>query len=126
MEDPFYREEILDHYYSSEHRGRLERPDHVCDMDNPFCGDQIHVELAVEGERVVEMRFDGKGCVISQAAASLLADRIEGATVEETLKLGPDDVLAMLGIPLTPNRMKCGLLGLRAVRQALAARSVAT
>ena len=78
MDDPLYREEILDHYYSSPYRGRLERADHACDLDNPFCGDQIHVELAVDGDRIKDVRFDGKGCVISQAATSLLAERLEG------------------------------------------------
>lgn len=124
MDDPLYREEILDHYYSSPYRGRLEQVDHSCDMDNPFCGDQIHVEMSVDGDRIHEVRFDGKGCVISQAATSLLAERLEGATIEEALQLGPSDIIKLLGITLTPTRMKCGLLGLKAVRQALAPRDV--
>ena len=119
MDDPLYREEILDHYYSSAHRGRLDRPDHACDLDNPFCGDQIHVELSVGDDRIKEIRFDGKGCVISQAATSLLAERLEGATVAEALAIGPADVVKLLGMPLTPTRMKCGLLGWKAIRQAL-------
>ncbi len=124
MDDPLYREEILDHYYSSPYRGRLERADHACDLDNPFCGDQIHVELTVEDDRIKEVRFDGKGCVISQAATSLLAERLEGATVAEALELGPADIVKLLGMPLTPTRMKCGLLGWKAMRQALAPRPV--
>lgn len=124
MDDPLYREEILDHYYSSPYRGRLERVDHACDLDNPFCGDQIHVELAVDGDRIKDVRFDGKGCVISQAATSLLAERLEGATVEEALGLGPADVVKLLGMPLTPTRMKCGLLGWKAIRQALTPKDV--
>ncbi|OJW23550.1 MAG: SUF system NifU family Fe-S cluster assembly protein [Planctomycetales bacterium 71-10] len=124
MDDPLYREEILDHYYSSPYRGRLERADHACDLDNPFCGDQIHVELAVDGDRIKDVRFDGKGCVISQAATSLLAERLEGATVEEALGLGPADVVKLLGMPLTPTRMKCGLLGWKAIRQALTPKDV--
>lgn len=124
MDDPLYREEILDHYYSSPYRGRLERFDHACDLDNPFCGDQIHVELTVDGDRIKDVRFDGKGCVISQAATSLLAERLEGATVEEALELGPADVVKLLGMPLTPTRMKCGLLGWKAIRQALTPKDV--
>ncbi|WP_337176879.1 SUF system NifU family Fe-S cluster assembly protein [Paludisphaera sp.] len=125
MDDPLYREEILDHYYSSPYRGRLDRPDHACDLDNPFCGDQIHVELTVEGDRIQEVRFDGKGCVISQAATSLVAERLEGATVQEALQLGPADVVKLLGMPLTPTRMKCGLLGWKAIQKALTPTDVA-
>jgi len=120
MDDPLYREEILDHYYSSPYRGRIERPDCVCDLDNPLCGDKIHVELTVgDDDRIGEIRFDGKGCVISQAATSLLAEHLEGASVEDARKLGPADVVKLLGMPLTPTRMKCGLLGWKAIQQAL-------
>jgi nitrogen fixation NifU-like protein len=120
MDDPLYREEILDHYYSSPYRGRLDQPNYTCDLDNPFCGDEIHVELTVDEGRIREVRFDGKGCVISQASTSILAERLEGATVEEALQLGPADVVKLLGMPLTPTRMKCGLLGWKAVQKALA------
>ena len=78
MDDPLYREEILDHYYSSPHRGHLESPDLVSDVDNPLCGDQIHLELSLGADgRIDQVRFEGHGCVISQAATSLLADRVE-------------------------------------------------
>ncbi len=120
MDDPLYREEILDHYYSSPYRGRIENPDRVCDLENPLCGDQIHVELTVgEDDRIKEIRFDGKGCVISQASTSVLAEHLEGASVADALKLGPADVVKLLGMPLTPTRMKCGLLGWKAIQQAL-------
>ena len=72
MDDPLYREEILDHYYSSPHRGRLESPDRVSDLDNPLCGDEVHLELSLGSDgRIEQVRFDGHGCVISQAATSL-------------------------------------------------------
>jgi nitrogen fixation NifU-like protein len=120
MDDPLYREEILDHYYSSPHRGRLECPDRVCDLDNPLCGDQIHLELRVDkGGRIAQVRFDGHGCVISQAATSLLADRVEGATLEEARQITPADVVKLLGVPLSPTRMKCGLLGWKALQKAV-------
>ncbi|WP_165075359.1 iron-sulfur cluster assembly scaffold protein [Paludisphaera rhizosphaerae] len=126
MDDPLYREEILDHYYSSPYRGRLERPDCACDLDNPLCGDQIHVELTLgDDDRIKEVRFDGKGCVISQAATSLLAEHLEGASVDDALKITPVDVVKLLGMPLTPTRMKCGLLGWKAVQQALKRRDPA-
>ena len=125
MDDPLYREEILDHYYSSPYRGRLDRPTCACDLDNPFCGDQIHVELSVgEDDRIGQIRFEGKGCVISQAATSLLAEHLEGASVAEARQVAPTDVVKLLGMPLTPTRMKCGLLGWKAIQQALTPKDV--
>lgn len=120
MDDPLYREEILDHYYSSAHRGRLESPDLVSDLDNPLCGDEIHLEVSLAGDgRIDQVRFDGHGCVISQAATSLLADRVEGATLDEVRKITPADVVKLLGVPLSPTRMKCGLLGWKALLKAV-------
>jgi nitrogen fixation protein NifU and related proteins len=121
MDDPLYREEILDHYYSSAHRGRLESPDLVSDFDNPLCGDQVHLEvgLAADG-RIHQVRFEGHGCVISQAATSLLADHVEGATLDEVRKITPADVVKLLGVPLSPTRLKCGLLGWKALQKAIA------
>jgi nitrogen fixation NifU-like protein len=119
-DDPLYREEILDHYYSSAHRGRLECPDRVCDLDNPLCGDQVHIEVSLRDGCVNEVRFEGQGCVISQAATSLLADRVEGATLEEVRQITPADVVKLLGVPLSPTRMKCGLLGWKALQKAVA------
>ena len=120
MDDPLYREEILDHYYSSPHRGRLESPDRVSDLDNPLCGDEVHLELCLGSDgRIEQVRFDGHGCVISQAATSLLADRVEGATLEEVRNISPADVVKLLGVPLSPTRMKCGLLGWKALQKAV-------
>lgn len=120
VDDPLYREEILDHYYSSSHRGRLECPDRVCDLDNPLCGDQIHIELTVTPDgRVGQVRFEGQGCVISQAATSLLADHVEGATLDEVRAITPADVVKLLGVPLSPTRLKCGLLGWKALQKAV-------
>lgn len=120
MDDPLYRDEILDHYYSSPHRGRLDCPDRTCELDNPLCGDKIHLELSLGADgRIEEVRFDGHGCVISQAATSLLADRVEGASLEEVRRITPADVVKLLGVPLTPTRMKCGLLGWKALQRAI-------
>jgi nitrogen fixation NifU-like protein len=120
MDDPLYREEILDHYYSSPHRGRLECPDRVCDLDNPLCGDQVHLELNISDDGCIsQVRFEGHGCVISQAATSLLADRVEGATLDEARRITPADVIKLLGVSLSPTRMKCGLLGWKALQKAV-------
>ncbi len=121
MDDPLYREEILDHYYSSPHRGRLESPDLVSDLDNPLCGDEVHLEVSLGADgRIQQVRFEGHGCVISQAATSILADRVEGATLDEVRKITPADVVKFLGVPLSPTRLKCGLLGWKALQNAVA------
>lgn len=118
--DPLYRDEILDHYDASPYRGRLENPDFVCDMDNPLCGDKIHFELCVgEDGRIEKVRFDGRGCIISQASTSILAEYLEGITIDEARDLTPNDVMKIIGLTLTPTRMKCGLLGWRALRKAV-------
>src|SRR4051812_46184013 len=83
-DDVLYREEILEHYHSSPHRGRLEAPDLTAELDNPLCGDRIRLELGLDPEgRIDRVRFDGHGCAISQAAASLLAEHVEGKTAVE-------------------------------------------
>jgi nitrogen fixation NifU-like protein len=121
MDDPLYRKEILDHYYSSPHRGRLECPSRSCDVDNPLCGDQIHLELEIDDDgRIKRVRFEGQGCVISQASTSILAGRVEGATLDEARQIAPADVVKLLGVALSPTRMKCGLLGWKALQKAVA------
>ena len=120
MDDLLYREEILDHYYSSPHRGRLESPDLLAELDNPLCGDHIRLELRLgPGDRIERIRFDGDGCAISQAAASLLAGHVEGKGVDEARRFSIEEMLRLLGIPLTPARLKCGLLAYRALQTAL-------
>lgn len=116
MDDLLYREEILDHYYSSPHRGRLESPDLHAELDNPLCGDHIRLELRLgPGDRIERVRFDGDGCAISQAAASMRAEHLEGRPVAEARQFSADDMVRLLGIPLTPARLKCGLLAWRAL-----------
>ncbi len=122
--DDFYREEILDHYFGSAQRGRLEKPSLSADGANPLCGDVIHVEMAVdEAGRISAARFDGEGCAISQAGISLLAEHLEGKTMDEARHLTAEDMLKLLQIPLSPARLKCGLLGWKTVQKALASTS---
>jgi nitrogen fixation NifU-like protein len=120
MVDLLYRDEILDHYFASAHRGRLEAPDRIVALDNPLCGDRIRLELMLESSgRVGRVRFDGHGCAISQAAASMLAEHIEGRPVDEARQFSADDMVRLLGFPLSPTRLKCGLLAWRALQKAL-------
>lgn len=122
IDDALYREEILDHCHSSAHRGRLDAPDRQVDLDNPLCGDRIHLELALTGDKqaIDLVRFDGHGCAISQAAASILAENVEGKTTDEARAITAEGMVKLLGIPLTPARLKCGLLAWKALNRALA------
>ena len=114
--DDIYRENILDHYKHPRNRGTLEQPDITYEDANPLCGDHIRMDLHVKDGRIAEVRFSGHGCSISQAAASMLCERIEGQPVEEIKKLSRDDVLEMLGIELGPVRLKCALLALKTLK----------
>lgn len=118
MED-LYREIILDHYENPRNYGVLLDADISYEDDNPLCGDRIRIDLKVQDGRIVDVRFSGKGCAISQASASMLTERIKGATVEEARRLTRDDILEMLGIPLGPARIKCALLSLKVLKAGL-------
>ena len=114
--DEIYRENILDHYRHPRHRGTLEHPDITYEDANPLCGDHIRMDLNVKDGRVAQVAFSGHGCSISQAAASMLAERIEGQPLDEVKKISRDDVLEMLGIELGPVRLKCALLALKTLK----------
>ena len=115
-----YREYILDHYRNPRNYGTLEEPSVHSEDTNPLCGDQLAMDLLVEGDRVAEVRFRGRGCAISQASASMLSEMIEGKTVEEVTQLGKEDVLEALGVPISPARTKCAFLSLRVLHRGLA------
>lgn len=115
-----YTEIIQDAYRHPRLRGRLVEPSHVYEDENPLCGDTLHIELRVEKGRVAEARFDGRGCAISQAAAELLLDRVQGEPVESIARLDREAVLEELGIPsISPARLKCALLSLKVLKAAL-------
>src|SRR5947207_8985362 len=120
MSMDYYREYILDHYRNPRNYGKLDHPDAHAEDNNPLCGDQLAIDLQVEGDQITEVRFQGRGCAISQAAASMLSEMIEGKTVKEVVQLGKDDVLDALGIPISPARTKCAFLSLRLLRRSLA------
>ena len=115
-----YREYILEHYRNPRNYGKLEHPDVHAEDSNPLCGDQLGMDLLVEGDLVKEVRFQGRGCAISQASASMLSEMIEGKSVEEVRALGKDDVLDALGVPISPARTKCAFLSLRVLHRGLA------
>ncbi|RME64601.1 MAG: SUF system NifU family Fe-S cluster assembly protein, partial [Caldilineae bacterium] len=96
--DQLYREAIIDHYRHPRRKGHLEEPDIHYHDTNPFCGDEITIELKVKDGVVVDAAFDGRGCAISQASASMMMEEIVGMPVEELKHWGKEDVLDMLGI----------------------------
>ncbi|MFQ6101698.1 MAG: Fe-S cluster assembly sulfur transfer protein SufU [Anaerolineae bacterium] len=115
-----YREHILDHYGHPRNQGTLEDPDISCEWDNPVCGDVVRLDIRLKDGRVGEVRFDGEGCVISMASASMFTEEILGKTVEELKALQDEDMFRMLGITLGPARANCGLLPLRVLHAGLA------
>ncbi|HEX4206025.1 MAG TPA: SUF system NifU family Fe-S cluster assembly protein [Ktedonobacteraceae bacterium] len=115
-----YREYILDHYRDPRNYGTLDDPDVHSEDTNPLCGDQLSMDIQIEGDHVKAVRFQGRGCAISQAAASMLSEMIDGKTVEEITALGKDDVLEALGISISPARTKCAFLSLRVLHRGLA------
>ena len=114
-----YAETILDHSKHPRHRGELSTPTVAHEEANVSCGDMAKVMLRLDGDRVAEMQWMGAGCAISQAALSMLAEELQGKTLTEIDALSKDDVLALLGVPVGPRRMKCALLGLHALKNAL-------
>ncbi|HTK07295.1 MAG TPA: SUF system NifU family Fe-S cluster assembly protein [Ktedonobacteraceae bacterium] len=120
MSMDYYREYILDHYRNPRNYGKLEQPDVHSEDSNPLCGDQLSMDLTIEGDRVSAVRFQGRGCAISQASASMLSEMIEGKTIQEVVALGKDAVLDELGISISPARTKCAFLALRVLHRGLA------
>jgi nitrogen fixation NifU-like protein len=121
--DDLYRENILEHYKRphnwSPPEPELPRVDLQYHDLNPLCGDELTVKIAVDGEeRIEDVRFEGHGCAISQAAASMASDEVKGMKVSDVLSLDRTFVLDLLGIDISAQRMKCALLSLKVLKSA--------
>lgn len=115
-----YQEEILEHYRHPHNTGTLPHADVVQEEYNPLCGDKLTFYLKFTPTGTIEaVKFRGEGCAISQAAASMLTDEIEGMTREQIQHLAKEDILELLGIELGPTRLKCALLSLQGVHNAI-------
>jgi nitrogen fixation protein NifU and related proteins len=116
-----YQEVILQHYRAPRNFGPLEDADRVGEESNPLCGDHITVRLKVDpaSQTIREVRFQGDGCAISVASASMLTEKLAGLSLQDAGRLTQEDVLKSLGIPLSPVRVKCALTGFSALGHAL-------
>ena len=116
MTDSIYRELILDHNKNPRNKGMLEHPQFTYEDVNPLCGDEIRMDVQTDGERVTDIRFSGRGCAISQAAASILTEMVEGQMLDDVKAISREDLLDELGVPISPARMKCAMLGLKVLK----------
>ena len=118
-EEELYQEHVLDHYEDPFHRGHLDHPTHQHEDDNPLCGDVVNVELLIDDGQIKQAWFDGDGCCISQASASMLMEQIDGKPLESVKGFSAEDMLTLFGAKLTPNRQKCCLLPWRVLQSAI-------
>jgi len=117
--DSLYREVILDHYKNPRGHGVIDGADAEAEGQNPLCGDEVSIAVAFDGDTIADVKFQGRGCAISQAATSMLMDMVKGRSAEEVASMSRDELLDEVGIPLTPVRLKCALLGLGVLKLAL-------
>ncbi len=117
--DPIYRDIILDLYRHPRNQGILEAPDIDLEDTNPLCGDSIRLTLKIQEGIVTDIAHYGQGCAISQASISLLTDAVKNKTLIEVQRLTAEDVIAMLGIPISHTREKCATLGFTLLQKAL-------
>lgn len=117
--DDLYRDYILEHYRRPHNFGVLEAPSATYEGSNPLCGDRITLAVRVADGAIAEVAFTGRGCAISQASASLLTDEVKGKPIAAAAAITPDDLLDLLGIEISPARMKCAMLSHDALHHVL-------
>ena len=118
MGSDMYRQQILDHYKNPRNYGELSEPTFTHEGVNPSCGDELEFDVTLEddGETVEHVAFRGDGCAISQASASMLSQKLPGMTLAEIEELDRDDVVDMLGVDISPMRIKCAVLAEKIVQ----------
>jgi nitrogen fixation protein NifU and related proteins len=117
--DQLYRELILDHYKNPRRHGLLAEADAQAEGQNPLCGDEVAVSVRFDGDTIADVGFEGRGCAISQAATSMLTEIVVGRTADDVARMPKEELLEEIGIPLTPVRLKCAILGLGVLKVAL-------
>ena len=118
--DSLYKEIVLDHYKNPHNFGELDPADYTAEDSNPLCGDQIRMDLRVDDGIVTDVKFNGRGCAVSIASASILTDMVLGRPLEEVRQISKEELLDEIGIPVSPARMKCATLGLTVLNMSLA------
>ncbi len=114
-----YGEIILDHFNNPRQAGLLENPDLQAEDFNPLCGDKVKVSLKTDAKGIIKkFGFVGEGCAISVASTSLLGEKLIGLNLKDFLDLDQEEILKLLGIPVSPGRTKCALLGFSCIRKA--------
>lgn len=121
MSDELYQKVLMEHFKNPKNKKTLENPDFSTGHDNPSCGDKISMTGKIENGVLVDIGFDGSGCVVSMAAASMLTDLCKGKSLDEILSLTKEDILKMIGLQLGPNRLHCALLSLETLHKGVLA-----
>jgi nitrogen fixation NifU-like protein len=120
MSDDIYREIILDHYRNPRNKGRLTTPDVSVHDSNPLCGDEIDIHLKVDEDMIRDIKFEGRGCAISQASVSMLTEMVLDKPLTLVKDLAKEDILENIGLTnLGPARIKCALLSLKVLKMAM-------
>ncbi len=114
-----YKEHILDLYKNPHNKGNLNNSTHEFSKNNSLCGDEIKIQLIIKNNKIIDARFSGQGCAISQASASLLTDKIKNLSINKIKKFSKKDILNLLKIPISYTRIKCALLPLEALKESL-------
>lgn len=114
-----YQEIILDHSRNPKNYGEIKNPTKTFSLNNPLCGDQIKIDVIIQDNKIRNIAFSGQGCVISKASASLLTEYVKGKKISSLIKLDKSIILDMLGIELSPARLKCALLPLEVLRKVI-------
>jgi nitrogen fixation protein NifU and related proteins len=114
-----YQENIMDHFRNPRNKGVLDRPSAIKEEFNPVCGDKIKVMVKVNNNILIDVKFGGSGCAISQAAMSMITEEVKNKSVDEVLRISQENMVELLGIPIGPVRIKCALLGLRTMQKAI-------
>ncbi|MBD3363362.1 SUF system NifU family Fe-S cluster assembly protein [Candidatus Dojkabacteria bacterium] len=119
MSNQMYRQQMLDHYKNPRNEGEMDNPTHTSELENISCGDEIKVYLRVKDDKLSDIKFQGKGCAICLASASMTFEDIKGKTLDYISKLDISNVEKLIGIELSPSRKKCAHLGLLTVQNAI-------
>ncbi len=116
----FFYENVMDHYKNPRNKGKLDSYDSEYGDSNPTCGDSVKIYIKIEGNKIKKIGFEGSGCALSMASASLMTEMVEGESLDEALKINEKDLMNELGIKeLGPNRIKCVALPIKVLKMAI-------